>query len=247
MNEADILPEAVEGSPTQRVASTEPVDNAPSTQGTQATVKVAGATTGPKVIRIPDWYPYLMVPIFAAMMATAIANFDIVLCASCACFGIVALKIMTVPEAVRCIELEVYIMVAFSLGLGAAMEKSGLAELLGYFVSSANIRGFPLFLLIAATTGIITNVVTNKACAQVMFPIVYSIYHELGIDPMAGVMLLVVNTSMALCTPYGFATNLIIMGPGGYTPKDFVKFGLPLNLFMIVATSLMASISYNQW
>jgi di/tricarboxylate transporter len=35
-------------------------------------------------------------------------------------------------------------------------------------------------------------------------------------------------------TPIGYQTNLMVYGPGGYRFGDYVRFGGPLNLLMLV-------------
>ena len=56
-----------------------------------------------------------------------------------------------------------------------------------------------------------------------------------------------VLSCVALCTPYAFATNVIIMGPGGYSPTDFVKFGFVLNVVMMVLCPIIAATMYDLW
>lgn len=40
-------------------------------------------------------------------------------------------------------------------------------------------------------------------------------------------------------TPTAPQTNLMVLGAGGYRNLDFVKFGGPMQLFMLVATSVI--------
>jgi di/tricarboxylate transporter len=41
-------------------------------------------------------------------------------------------------------------------------------------------------------------------------------------------------TSMAFITPLGHPVNILVMGPGGYRFRDYVKIGLPLTLLLSV-------------
>ncbi len=61
---------------------------------------------------------------------------------------------------------------------------------------------------------IMTNVITNKACVQVLIPIVVATYRE-QVAQTHYPPLTCALASMALSTPYGFATNLTVIGPGG--------------------------------
>lgn len=127
------------------------------------------------------------------------------------------------------------------------MSKSGLGTVIGQGIADANITGFPLLLVISIVTAAITNIVTNKAALQVMFPIVYSIYKANGEDPIPGIMVLSAMSVMPMVTPHSIPANILIVGPGGYSPLDFLKFGLPLNVLMAILHPLAAAIVYNAW
>jgi di/tricarboxylate transporter len=49
------------------------------------------------------------------------------------------------------------------------------------------------------------------------------------------------GASAAFINPLGYQTNLMVVGPGGYSIKDFIKVGLPLSL--IYAMICIASLS----
>ena len=80
-----------------------------------------------------------------------------------------------------------------------------------------------------------------------MFPIVVDVFRRRGEDPMAGVMVLAAASCVALSTPYGYATNVIVMGPGGYRPMDYLRFGIALNAAVVVAIAFCGSVSYGCW
>ncbi|WP_197527126.1 hypothetical protein [Pirellulimonas nuda] len=44
---------------------------------------------------------------------------------------------------------------------------------------------------------------------------------------------------MSFATPIGYQTNLMVMGPGGYQPRDYLRVGLPLALVIAAAATLL--------
>ena len=45
--------------------------------------------------------------------------------------------------------------------------------------------------------------------------------------------------SAAFYTPFGYQTNLLVYGPGGYRFTDYTKLGGPLNLLYVVLSVLL--------
>jgi di/tricarboxylate transporter len=40
-------------------------------------------------------------------------------------------------------------------------------------------------------------------------------------------------------TPIGYQTNLMVMGPGGYQPRDFLRVGFPLAVLLTGAALVL--------
>jgi di/tricarboxylate transporter len=88
-------------------------------------------------------------------------------------------------------------------------------------------------------TMILTELVTNNAVAVVMTPIAIALAHSLGIDPRPLVVAVMFAASSSFATPIGYQTNTLVYGPGGYRFTDFMRVGIPLNLLMMTATTLL--------
>ena len=193
----------------------------------------SGKKSQVKLVAVPVWYQYTSILVFLVMISFAIAGYDLAACALLAVIYSVLFGLISAEKALTAIDYEVYVMVAFSFSIGVAMESSGFSKVLGQSLRDANVSGLALLYLIGAISAVMTNVITNKACVQVLVPLIVASYRAQNSDPLPGVMLCCAMASMALSTPYGFATNLMVMGPGGYTAFDFVRFGLPLNLLAV--------------
>ena len=88
----------------------------------------------------------------------------------------------------------------------------------------------PYLLLIAVylMTMLMTETITNNAVAALMFPIATNIAIQGGYDPRPFVIAIALAANLSFVTPIGYQTNLMVMGPGGYRPVDFLRCGIPL-------------------
>ena len=140
----------------------------------------------------------------------------------------------------RGISAEVVLVVVASLALGRALTATGGAALLaGAFMSVASELS-PQVVLAAVMVflGILTNFVSNNAAAAIGTPVALAIAQQLGAPPEPFVLAAIVGCNLSFATPMGYQTNVLIMQPGGYVFRDFVRVGGPLVVLMIVAFSV---------
>ena len=52
-------------------------------------------------------------------------------------------------------------------------------------------------------------------------------------------MVMAFGASCTFLTPIGHKNNIIIMGPGGYRFRDFVRVGLPLTVLLFLAALVL--------
>jgi di/tricarboxylate transporter len=147
-------------------------------------------------------------------------------------------------EAYRAIDKSVLVLIAGSLSLGTALEKTGAASLLadrlvdlvGWGGPVAVLSGFYLL------TVLLTEVMTNTAAAAVMLPIAVSTAAGLDVNPRSFIVAILFGASASFATPIGYQTNTFVYGPGGYSFTDFIRVGLPLQLTLWLLASLVIPI-----
>jgi di/tricarboxylate transporter len=132
--------------------------------------------------------------------------------------------------------------VAASLGLGAAIEQSGLADVLATILTMGA-EGWErtgVLLGIVVGTMILTEVITNNAAAAVVFPIAISAAEQVGADPRSFAIAVAISASSSFLTPIGYQTNTMVYGAGGYRFGDFARLGAPLSLLVAVVLVMRA-------
>jgi di/tricarboxylate transporter len=194
-------------------------------------------TSDPKTV-VPDWrkaIPALLVMVTTLILAAInpVAVGEVMLGGA---LVMVLIGALTMDQAYRAIEWRSVFLVAGMLPLGIAMNKTGaaamlansLTNLLGPYGVMAMLAG----LVLLAT--LLTQVMNGAAVAAVIAPIAIVVAQQFGADPRSMAMGVALATSLAFITPLGHPVNMLVMGPGGYRFRDFVKVGLPLATLMVI-------------
>jgi di/tricarboxylate transporter len=119
------------------------------------------------------------------------------------------------------------LMLTSALALSGALQSSGAAEqaldaVLPWLKGSSPAMWLLSLLLLTAT---LTNFVTNVAAVVLMFPLGFAAVQGGFLPATPAFLALAFGASAAFLTPAGYATNLMVMGPGGYDARDFVRLG----------------------
>jgi len=146
--------------------------------------------------------------------------------------ALVATRCISAAQARRSIEWPILIVIAASLGIGIALEKTGVAAAAAHVLTSGigDLGPVGALALIYFATVLLTEAISNNAAAAMMFPIALATATQLGVDNRGFVMAVTVAASCGFATPIGYQTHLIVYGPGGYRFGDFVRVGLPLDI-----------------
>jgi di/tricarboxylate transporter len=147
----------------------------------------------------------------------------------------------SVAEARKSLDGQVLLAIAAAFGLGKALEQSGAAAGIAHgFLSLAGVEPWPTLALFYCLTVVLTELLTNNSVAVLMYPLALAIAEKLGVSFWPFVIAVMIAASMGFSTPIGYQTNLMVYGPGGYHFRDFVRFGVPLNILMgIVALTVI--------
>jgi di/tricarboxylate transporter len=154
----------------------------------------------------------------------------------------VAIGVLSESEARNAIRWEIYLTIASAFGIGTALVNSGVAGAVANFlVKIGNAIGLGQAGLLGAVyiaTVLISQLVANNAAAALIFPIAVDAASKSGIDLLLMAFTVMLAASAAFMTPFGYQTNLMVMGPGGYTTKDFLIFGTPMQIVLWIATTI---------
>jgi di/tricarboxylate transporter len=123
--------------------------------------------------------------------------------------------------------LELYALLILSVAFGSAVVEGGHA---GFFIEQMALppeasAGIVLLFLL---TLLLTNFMTNVSAVAIAFPIAAAMMQHYQIGHLEVFLPVAFGASGSFLTPSSYQTHLMIMGPGNYTNKDFMKLGLPV-------------------
>jgi di/tricarboxylate transporter len=153
----------------------------------------------------------------------------------------VVTRCINMEEAYSSIHWKAIFLIAGMLPLGIALQNSGSALFLAEKVVSLTIPYGPQALMagifMLALLG--AQVMPNSVVAVLITPIALNTAVNLGYSPQALAMIVAIGASASFMSPVGHPANVLVMGPGSYRFKDFIKVGFPLTLLIIAATLML--------
>lgn len=187
--------------------------------------------------------------IFLGVIGLAAAGFmSIPVAAITGSVLMIATGCLNIRQATRAIDRKIFLLVGSMLALGTALQATGGASYIANAILSLPFTDTPvamisvLFLLVAITT----NLLTNNACAILFTPIAMNLAGNVNVPAgfeydIAFIFALTVlfGANCSFASPIGYQTNLLVMGPGRYKFRDFIKAGIPLVLILWVTYTIM--------
>jgi len=123
--------------------------------------------------------------------------------------------------------LELYALLILSVAFGSAIVEGGHAQ---FFIEQIALptdasAGIALLFLLML---LLTNFMTNVSAVAIAFPIAAAMMHHYQLDHLDVFLPVAFGASGSFLTPSSYQTHLMIMGPGKYSNRDFLKLGLPV-------------------
>ena len=193
-------------------------------------------------------HAYRAIGIFAVVVFLASTSLLPVTTAALAgATAIIVSGCLNLRQAMRAIDRRIIMLVGAAMAMGSALGATGGASYISHNMVSALDGASPAIMLSALflLVSIMTNILSNNATAVLFVPIALSIAHEMGVDPMPFIVTVIFAANCSFATPMGYQTNLMVMGPGHYRFKDFIKIGVPLIIVLWITFSLFAPFYYN--
>ncbi|MFN3917591.1 MAG: SLC13 family permease [Flavobacteriales bacterium] len=199
-----------------------------------------------QIQRLQPWKGALLFGGLVAVFTSAAIGFTSLFEGLLLLLGILAAaRMIRFTDLKKSFDLELYLILVFALALGKSMSNSGLDELIASgMLSVIKPLNSPVAALAAVylLTNVLAMLVSNKAAVAIAFPVTIAACQSMGVENVTPFVLAIAFAGSAeFMTPYGYQTNLMVYGPGGYKFKDYVKVGWGLSLlYMVMCIAILS-------
>jgi len=175
------------------------------------------------------------------VLAAALNIVNILISAMIGALLMILTGVLKPEEAYKSVEWKVIFMMAGVLSMGAALEKTGGAEMIAHSIQSSlgQYNAYVTLSAIFLVSFLSTNFISSKATAALMAPVVINLSSAMGVDYKPFLVAVMFGCSLTFMTPMNHPTNTMVYGPGNYKFKDYLKFGTPLNIIIWIAASFV--------
>jgi len=183
---------------------------------------------------IRGWFTTLIMAVTLALAVVFPENIaEIMLSGAVA---MVLIGTLSMDQAYRAIDWRSLFLVAGMLPLGVALNKTGASTLFADAILSS-LGGAGHLVILAGfvlLTVALTQVINGAAAVTVIAPIAIATAQQVGMEPRSVAMAVALASSMAFMSPLGHSVNVMVMGAGGYTFRDYARVGIPLTILLVI-------------
>ena len=182
-----------------------------------------------------------IITLMAVVLIVSLGFLPIVTAATAGCAVLMLTGCLRPNEAYRAIDLSLVFILAGSLALGAALNKTGITTVLANWLAGVSDTTGPYLVLAGffVLAVVVSELMSNSGTVALLGPITIAVATKMGINPMSLLAAITLGSSAAFAMPIGYQTSLMIYGPGGYRIKDFIRMGIPLDLILAVFALLL--------
>ncbi|MEZ5976654.1 MAG: SLC13 family permease [Planctomycetota bacterium] len=180
------------------------------------------------------WWTLLL--LVGVLLTAALTKVPLAIAGMGGAVGLVLTGCVRPDEVRRAVDWSVLVLVGGMLALGTAFQKHGLDhEVAVHLLDLCRGTSNPQLLvgLFVVVTVLFTQLTSNVTAGVIMTPIALSVADGLGRDPMALVMAVLSGASLAFMSPVAHQANTMVVGPGDYRFKDFLRVGTPLTILLV--------------
>ena len=172
--------------------------------------------------------------LLAVIAVVSLGWLPIVTAATAGCAVLMLTGSLRPREAYQAIDLSLVFLLAGSLALGTALEKTGVTDVLAAWLAGLSEATGPFAVVVCFffVSVLVSELMSNSGTVALLGPVTLSVAAQMDVNPMALLAAVTFGSSAAFAMPIGYQTSLMIYGPGGYRFRDFLRMGVPLDILL---------------
>ncbi len=159
--------------------------------------------------------------------------------------GMVLFKVISIDDAYRSVDWMTIFLLAGLIPLGTAFEKTGAASFVALKIVDmvGEFSTVTLLLTVGILTSFFSLVASNVGATVLMVPLSMNLALQAGINPILAGLTVGIAASNTFILPT-HQVNALIMRPGGYKTKDYVKAGTGMTVLYLTIMVTVIGLFY---
>jgi di/tricarboxylate transporter len=159
----------------------------------------------------------------------------------------ILLGCVKIKDAYESVNWQAVVTVAAMIPFGLALEKTGAAVDLARVIVMALQGSGPLVVMgaLLVLAAVLTQFIENAAVAIILAPLAFQMAKETGVDPKPFLVGLAICVSSAFCTPVAHESTILVMGPGRYEFKHYLRIGGVMVLLTWLTATLITPLVWS--
>jgi len=183
----------------------------------------------------PQKVPFALFFFALALGLVIFTDFKLSIALLTGAIGMIITGVIHIDEAYRAVSWKTVFLLACLIPLGYAMEHTGTAAWVAQQTISGlgDVNHYVYQLAIAILATVFSLVMSNVGATVLLVPLAINIALETGGNPAIYALIVALGTSNAFILPT-HQVSALVMGPGGYKVKDFLRVGSLMTIIFIV-------------
>ncbi|PRY24399.1 citrate transporter [Aliiruegeria haliotis] len=199
----------------------------------------------PREVERPQKVGWAVTFFLLALGLVLFTHMQLSLCLLVGAVGMILSKVLSIDEAYDAVGWSTVFLLASLIPLGQAVQTTGTAEWIAHQFL-LGLDGMPTWVLqtcVAVLATAFTLVMSNVGATVLLVPLAVNIALGAGADPGLFALTVAIATSNSFLIPT-HQVNALIMGPGGYRVKDFVRAGGIMTLLFIPVSLTVMNLTF---
>ena len=144
----------------------------------------------------------------------------------------------------RAVDFTILLLVIGTIPLGIALEQSGVAAMLaeGILVFQAELGEAGILASLFVLSALLSTTSNNGAAAVILAPVAAQASAGSGTEVTTCFLAVAYGASCTFILPFAHQCNLMVMGPAGYSTRDFTRVGVVMSVLMgVTAVTLLCA------